>query len=99
MTIRITEFWPNLHYTSLPLIQWSSGKFSIVGTLAWPYGHIPFHLYRYRWRGGGAHGARINACYLQGEYNNHVQTGGYNSLDNGGGGAFYYIRLAFSYGE
>ena len=34
---------------SIFLMQWCSGKFSIVGTLAWHYGHIP---YRY-WVGGG----------------------------------------------
>ena len=30
--------------------QWCSGKFSLVGTLAWHYCHIP---YRYRGGGGG----------------------------------------------
>ena len=30
--------------------QWCSGKFSLVGTLAWHSGHIP---YRYRGGGGG----------------------------------------------
>ena len=30
-------------------IQWCSGKFSLVGTLAWHHGHIP---YRYRGEGG-----------------------------------------------
>ena len=29
-------------------IQWCSGKFSLVGTLTWHYGHIP-----YRYQGGG----------------------------------------------
>ena len=28
--------------------QWCSGEFSLVGTLAWYYGHIP-----YRYGGGG----------------------------------------------
>ena len=31
-------------------IQWCSGKFSLVGTRAWPYGHIPCC---YRGGGGG----------------------------------------------
>ena len=29
-------------------MQWCSGKFSLVGTLTWHYGHIP-----YRYRGWG----------------------------------------------
>ena len=32
------------------LSQWCSGKFALVGTLAWHYDHIP---YGYRWGGGG----------------------------------------------
>ena len=28
--------------------QWCSGEFSLVGTLTWHYGHIP-----YRYQGGG----------------------------------------------
>ena len=33
-----------------PHAQWCSGKFSLVGTLTWHYGHIP---YCYRGGGGG----------------------------------------------
>ena len=33
---------------SIVSVQWCSGKFSLVGTLAWHYGHIS-----YRYRGGG----------------------------------------------
>ena len=38
-------------YLSIYPIQWCSGKFSLVGTLAWHYGHIP---YRYQSGGGGS---------------------------------------------
>ena len=37
-------------YLSIYPIQWCSGKFSLVGMLAWHYGHIP---YRYQSGGGG----------------------------------------------
>ena len=35
--------------------QWCSGKFSLVGTLTWHYGHIP-----YRYRGGKGGGGCLN---------------------------------------
>ena len=37
--------------TLLCPIQWCSGKFALVGTLAWSNNHIP---YGYRWGGGGS---------------------------------------------
>ena len=38
------------HRITQAYMQWCSGKFSLVGTLTWHYGHIPN---RYRGGGGG----------------------------------------------
>ena len=51
-------------------VQWCSGKFSLVGTLAWHYGHLP-----YRYRGGGGGGARVNGHVSKEKI--RVQTWGY----------------------
>ena len=47
-TVRI----PSRLTVSLHVSQWCSGKFALVGTLAWHYDHMPYG-YLWGWGGGG----------------------------------------------
>ena len=59
--------WSSIWFIVIIQIQWCSGKFSLVGTLAWHYGHIS---YRYRGGGGGGFMNELSRVKI------HVQTWG-----------------------